>query len=69
MNYTIISTTGWKAGAQSQDEAIDKGLRHAQEWREVGKEIQFHIYYRDGSEIFYTATPVPCDDEGTASIF
>lgn len=63
MNYTIVSSTGWKAKAPTQDEAINKGLRHAHEWRMAGTEVNFHIYYRDGSEIFYTAPMVPVETD------
>lgn len=45
MNYTIISKTGWKAGAHTQDEAIAKALEHRRQWAEIGRDIQVDIYY------------------------
>ena len=57
MNYSIISNSGWKAGAHTQDDAISKAKTHKAEWDDTGvNRIVVKVYYRDGSLVFATDT-------------
>lgn len=50
MNYTIVSKSGWRAGAQTEADARTKAETHRQQWAEIGRDIDVRIYYRDGTE-------------------
>lgn len=57
MNYQITSQSGWRAGAHTREEALEKADQHRRQWAEIGRTVGVHVYYRDGTEI---STPTPC---------
>ena len=53
--YQLVGDSGWKANANTRDEAIEKAMRHSNEWKENGcpREIHTRVYY-NGTLTFTT---------------
>ena len=55
--YQLVSDSGWKTNTNTREEAIEKAMRHSNEWKENGcpREIHTRVYYR--GELVFTTNP------------
>lgn len=62
MDYTIISKTGYKAKAHTEEEACEKAFSHFQQWLAVGRIVKTSVYYRSTLVAEYDETSVTAID-------